>query len=183
MARFVTPGRCFALLPCLLVAACNIAPPRPWLRYEPAGPTGWTKEADGQLSGTLHGAAIRIDLGRRQTRIQVTVENAGSAALEFRMGPEASPSRVAIGEVKLRPHAGPPGVPGPDIIPYNSMQPLMVEAGWSGIFYLDSPLGRDPGVGQYFVLTVEARDATGAVERRSLPLRATNAGTMPASGT
>ena len=39
---------------------------------------------------------------------------------------------------------------------------------------IDSPLGREPSYGQYFVMTVEARLASGDVERRSLPLVATN---------
>ena len=49
-----------------------------------------------------------------------------------------------------------------------------VESGWRASFYLDSPLGREPSYGQYFVMTVEARLASGDVERRSLPLVATN---------
>jgi len=175
----------FALaLPALLVvAACNTAPPRTWLRYKPAGPTEWKTEANGLLTGTLHGVPVSIDLGRRQTRIQVTVRNASPGPVEFRMGPEASTARMAIGEVLLRPLTGLHGATGPDMLPYNSMQALVVDAGWGGEFYLDTPLGREPGLGQYFVLTVEARDAAGTVQRRTLPLIATNAGTMPADGT
>ena len=68
------------------------------------------------------------------------------------------------------------------IVPYNGMQPIVVEGGWRGTFYLDMPLGREPVAGQYFVFAVEARDAAGKAERRTLPLIAKNAGTMPADG-
>jgi hypothetical protein len=40
-------------------------------------------------------------------------------------------------------------------------------------------VGTEPVLGQYLVLTVEARDLDGRVERRTLPLVATNAGTLP----
>ena len=62
------------------------------------------------------------------------------------------------------------------VIPYNSMQAVSVEAGWKGTFYLDAPLGRETLLGQYFVLILEARNGKGGVERRTLPLIATNAG-------
>lgn len=164
-----------------LASACNTPPPRPWLRYQPSGPTTWV--ADGTvLTGTFHGAPVTLDLGRRQTRVQVEVRNTTSAPIEFRMGPEGASPLGAIGEVKLRPLAGLPGVGGPDIFPYNAMQAVVVEPGWCGWFYLDTPLGRDPSLGQFFVLTVEGRDAAGNCERRNLPLVATNAGTLPPTG-
>ena len=171
------------LLPALLlVAACQQSPPRSWLRYAPSGPNEW-KDESGVLTGTLHGVPVSIDLGRRQTRVQITVRNASAAPVEFRMGPESGKPRDAIGEVLLRPLTGLHGAPGPDMLPYNSMQPLVVEPGWSGVFYLDTPLGREPSLGQFFVLSIEARDAAGTCQRRSLPLVATNAGTMPPDGT
>ncbi len=185
MARFavlVDRGRPvgFCLAVCWLFAACNTPPPRAWLRYAPAGPTEWTADANGLLTGTMHGANVAIDLGRTQTRVEVAVANPGTQPVELRMGPEAASPRAAIGEVLLRPLAGPAGVTGPDMLPYNSMQPILVEPGWRGVFYLDAPLGREPAIGQYFVLTVEARDPAGTCVRRTLPLVATNAGTMPA---
>ena len=166
-----------------LASACSTPPPRAWLRYKPAGATTWTTDESGLLSGSFHGAPVTLDLGRRQTRVEVTVRNTPAAPIEFRMGPEATSPRQAIGEVLLRPLSGPPGVGGPDMIAYNAMQPLVVEPGWRGTFYLDAPLGREPGLGQYFVLTVEGRDGTGKCERRLLPLVATNAGTQPTTGT
>ena len=166
----------------LLLAACNTPPPRPWLRFQPAGPTNWTADESGRLTARLHGAGVSIDLNRRETRIEVLVENSGAAPLEVRMGPEASAPRSAIGEVLLRPLGGPAGARGPDMMPYNGMQVVTVEPGWRGVFYLDAPLGRDPVLGQYFVLSVEVRDVAGLWDRRTLPLVAANTGTMPADG-
>lgn len=177
MVNFAMGG---ALL--LLLAACNTPPPRPWLRFQPSGQHDWTVGADGLLVARLHGADVALDLNRTQTRVQVTVQNTSGRPVEMRMGPEAAAPRGAIGEVLLRAVDGPPGAAGPDMLPYNSMQPIAVESGWRGTFFLDSPLGRDPVLGQYMVLTVEARDAAGRVERRRLPLLATNAGTMPPDG-
>ncbi|HEX5052005.1 MAG TPA: hypothetical protein VFZ65_09555 [Planctomycetota bacterium] len=173
------------MLVSLLSSACNTPPPRTWLRYQPAGPTNWTMDGSGKLVGRLHGADVSIDLNRTQTRLEVVVENGTTAPVEFRMGPDGGAPRSAIGEVLLRPLGGPPGVVGPDMMPYAAMKPVVVEGGWRGTFYIDAPLGRQPGpgdLGQYFVFTVEARNAGGTMERRTLPLVAANAGTMPADG-
>ncbi len=164
----------------VLLAACNTPPPRPWLRFRPAGATNWSTAADGTLRATLHGVGVTLDLGNRETKIHVMVENGTDRAIEFKMGPEGAQPRSAIGEVLLRPLAGPPGTSGPDMLPYNCMQAQSVDAAWRGTFFIDVPLGRAVTVGQTFVFTVEARDAAGAVERRSLPLVAENSGTMPA---
>lgn len=164
-----------------IVTACA-APPRPWLRFEPAGKTNWRMAEGGVLTGRLHGADLTLDLAKKDTRVLVKVENHSAAAVEFRMGPEGAAPRVAIGEVLLRPMAGPAATSGPDMIAYTSMQPVKVDAAWRGEFYLDAPLGRDPALGQYFVLTVEARDAAGQCERLTLPLEAVNSGTKPADG-
>jgi hypothetical protein len=169
------------VVPFLLAAACNTPPPRPWLRYQPAGPTDLTTDASGLLVARMHGADVTVDLGRRQTRVEVVVHNGSKAPVEVRMGPDAGAPRNAIGEMLLRPIDG-TGAAGPDYAPYSGMQPVVVEAGWRGTFYLDAPLGREPVQGQYFVLAVEARDASGKAERRTLPLIAKNAGTMPADG-
>ncbi|MEO6596035.1 MAG: hypothetical protein ABIP94_14900 [Planctomycetota bacterium] len=174
--------RIAVVMGCLLVAACNTPPPRAWLRYQPAGPTDWTTDASGMLIGRLHGADVSVDLNRVQTRIAVIVQNGTGAPVEFRMGPAAGAPRSAIGEALLRPLGGPPGVVGPPMLPYNAMQGVVVEGGWQGTFYIDAPLGREPALGQYFVLTVEARNTAGVAERRTLPLVAANAGTMPADG-
>ena len=88
----------------------------------------------------------------------------------------------AIGEALLRPLDAPPGQGGPDMLTYANMQRLTVEPNWRGTFYIDSPLGRDIGLGTYLVFTVEAYDKKGDVERRKMPLLATNVGTAPTSG-
>jgi hypothetical protein len=177
MVRFL---RIDAALVCLLAVACNTPPPRPWLKFEPAGPVkDWTTETSSDtLVGRFHGADVHLDLGNPETRVQVTVGNNTAAPIEFRIGPEAG-SPGAIGEVLLRPLDGPPGVTGPPMLPYAGLQPQVVEAGWRGTFYLNEPLGRAVTLGQTFVLTVEARDASGKVQRRTLPLAAKNAGTIP----
>lgn len=162
------------------LAACRTPPPRPWLRYQQDGPTQWATNADGLYAGRLHGADVTIDLGKKQTRVQIVVDNATRAPVEFRVGPDGGQPRAAIGEVLLRQAGGPAGSSG--MQPYRAMQPLVVEPGWRATFFLDSPLGRDPVLGQYFVLAVEASDATGTNERRTLPLRAITSGTMPADG-
>ena len=128
----------------------------------------------GLWASRMHGADFALDLNRTQTRVQVEVQNRSGEALEVRMGPEGAVTMNAIGEVLLRQIDGPPG--GPPVIPYNSMQAVSVEAGWKGTFYLDAPLGRETLLGQYFVLILEARNGKGGVERRTLPLIATNAG-------
>ena len=176
MVRFLQIG---AALVCLLAVACNTPPPRPWLRFEPVGALkDWTPDGSGTLVGRFPGANVQLDLDNPETRVQVTVGNNTAAPIEFRIGPEAG-SPGAIGEVLLRPLDGPPGVTGPPMLPYAGLQPQVVEAGWRGTFYLNEPLGRAVTLGQTFVLTVEARDASGAVQRRTLSLAAKNAGTIP----
>jgi hypothetical protein len=165
-----------------LVVACGTPPPRPWLRYQQDGPTTWATNADGLYSGRLLGADVTMDLGKKQTRVEIVVQNGSPAPVEFRIGPDGGQPRVAIGEVLLRPLAGPASTGGPAMQPYNAQQPLVVEPGWRATFYLDSPLGREPVLGQYFVLAVEARNQAGGSDRRTLPLKAVNAGTMPADG-
>ena len=170
-----------SVLACLLgLAACHTPPPRPWLRYEQDGPTQWGTNASGLYAGRMHGAEVTIDVGKKQTRVEVVVANPTAAPVEFRIGPDGGQPRTAIGEVLLRRPGEPAGSAG--MQPYRAQQPLVVDAGWQATFYLDTPLGRDPVLGQYFVLSVEASDAAGTKERRTLPLRAVNAGTMSADG-
>ena len=163
----------------LVAAACNTPPPQAWLRFQPSGQHNWTGGPEGTWVARLHGADVAMDLNRTQTRVQVTVTNRSTAPVEVRMGPEASSPRGAIGELLLRAIDGPAGVGGPPMQPYNTMQKVVVENGWGATFYIDTPLGREPVLGQYFVFTVEGRNQKGDVERRSMPLMATNAGTMP----
>lgn len=165
----------------LLLAACNTPPPKAWLRFEQDGPTNWTVRSAGVYETRAHGAQLQLDLHRTQTRIAIVVDNPSGRSVDVRVGPEATVSRLAIGEVLLRSIDGSAGVGDPRL-PYTSMQPVVVENGWRCTIDLDLPLGRDPQrgmYGQYMVLTVEVRDAAGVCERRTLPLVATNAGTMP----
>jgi hypothetical protein len=164
----------------LVLVACNTPGPRPWLRFQQQGPTNWTATSEGVYGARLHGTDVTLDLNKTQTRVEIKVVNSTTESVEFRMGESAS-LRNSIGEVLLRQIDGPPN-DGPPIRPYNSMQPIAVEAGWRGTFYLDTPLGRDAMLGQFFVLTLEARNSKGGVERRTLPLVAANAGTLPAGG-
>lgn len=168
----------------LLSVACNTPPPKAWLRFEQDGPTNWTVRDAGLYESRAHGADLRLDLHRTQTRIEVVVENASGKPVEIRLGPEAAVARVAIGEVLLRSLDGAAGIGDPRL-PYTAMQAVVVENGWRGTFDLDLPLGRETELGsygQYMVLTVEVRNGDGVCERRTLPLVATNAGTMPRTG-
>ncbi len=166
----------------LLFAACNTPPPQAWLRFQPSGQHAFVAGPDGTWLTRVQGADVVLDLNRTQTKAQLTVTNTSGAAVEVRVGPEASSPRGSIGDLLLRAINGPVGEGAPDMVPYNTMQRVLVENGWRGVFYLDSPLGRDAVLGQFFVLTVEGRNAAGDVERRSIPLTATNAGTMPRDG-
>lgn len=160
----------------VVLASCATPPPKPWLRFEPSGAHDWTMGADGVFVTRMHGADFALDLKREQTRIQVTVENRSAEPLVIRMGPEGSMTMNAIGEVLLRPLEGPPGQGGPEMEPYVNFKRITVDANWRGTFYVDSPLGRDIGLGTYLVFTVEAHDKKGDVERRKMPLLATNVG-------
>ena len=164
----------------LVLLACATPAPRPWLRFQQDGPTNWTATGEGTYAARMHGVDVTLDLNKTQTRVEVKLVNATSESVEFRMGESAS-LRNSIGEVLLRQVDGPPN-DGPPVRPYNSMQAIGLDAGWRGTFYLDTPLGREALLGQYFVLTVEARNSKGGVERRTLPLVAANAGTMPQDG-
>jgi hypothetical protein len=166
----------------MLFAACNTPAPQPWLRFKPTGQHNWAAGSDGLWVTRLHGADVQLDLNRTQTRVQVTVTNSSVAPVEVRMGPEAASPKDAIGEYLVRALDGQAGIGGPDMQPYATMQRVSVQNGWRSTFYLDSPLGSEPVLGTYFVFTIEGRNAAGDVERRSMPLLATNAGMMPLDG-
>ena len=164
-----------------VLSACSTPPPTAWLRYEAADPNGWMLEGDGRLSVTLLGARLLVDLHQQQTRVELIVENGTTQDLEVRVGPEATRApTAAIGELLRRPLDRGHGEEVPEFVPYLSMQRAEVRANWRGVFDLDSPLGREPTIGQYLVLVIEVRDGKGGFERRLLPLVATNAGTSGA---
>jgi hypothetical protein len=177
MVKFAWVGGMLALL-----AACNTPAPRPWLVFQPAGKHDWTAGPDGTWVTRLFGADVTLDLHRVGTRVEVTVVNRSAAAVDVCMGPEASSPREAIGEYLLRALDGTGGIGAPPMQPYATMQRVVVDTGWRCTFHLDTPLGRDPVLGTYLVLTVEGRNSAGDVERRSMPLLASNVGTMPRDG-
>ena len=163
----------------LLLLGCTTPPPKAWLRYEAQDLKGWQAEGDGRLGTVMLGARVGIDLYKRDTRIEVTVENGTPGDLKVMVGPEALQTpTAAIGDLGRRPLGQSRGEDVPQMVPYVSMQPAEIRTGWRGTFYLDSPLGRDPTIGQQVQLVLEVRDAKGGFERRLLSLVATNAGTL-----
>lgn len=162
-----------------LAAACHTPPPRPWLRYELAGPTEFTPRGEGVYGGSAFGADIAIDLHRPGTGMHVVVENPGTETVTLRIGPNAGAPRAAIGELLLRRLSG-DGAGGPDTRAYAALQPIALEGGWRATFFLDAPLGREPQLGQYLVLVVEAANDKGEEVRRMLPVIARMSGTVPA---
>lgn len=174
--------RSFAPLAGLLLVACAITPPVTLWRFELAGKTDWTPGGPTGLHAQLHGAAFRVDLASEQTRIEVVAENPTEKPLDIRVGPIGASPRTAIGELLLRPLGVLPGTGGPDTQAYTSQQTVRLEPGWSARFFLDEPLGRPPQLGQSVVLLVEASDANGQVQRRTLPLQANRVGVTPGRG-
>jgi hypothetical protein len=168
---------CFASL--MALASCHVMPPRPWLRYELDGVTDWSRLDDGLIGGVVLGASVSVDLSNPETRMLVVVENTTDDSLELRIGPDAGASKDAIGEVLLR-QLGGPAVGGPQMQAYTSRQPMTIDGGWRATFYLDRPLGREPKLGQYFVLTTRLESQDGEVVRRSLPVVAKLGGIVPA---
>lgn len=165
----------WSVLALLVVAACSSPPPRPSLRFQPAGPTAMTAGANGLYVTRVHDVDVTVDLGRAQTRIQVTAENRTGKTATLQVGPDAGQPRLPIGELLLRPLAS-TNPSGPAIVPYLGMTPVDLEDGWRATFYIDEPLGREPALGQYFVLSVEARVGEGPKERRTMPLIAGTSG-------
>lgn len=164
------------LLGLALSAACDgLPPPVSWLRFTPQDMTGWSMDADGRVVTQCGPAVIRIDLSKRETRIEMEIENRADKPLLLRAGSQTASPTGAIGEVWRRPLGGGRGEDVPDAVPYLSRQGLELENGWRAIFYLDSPLGRDLVLGQQLVFEVEVEQPeTKAVDRVQLPLVATN---------
>lgn len=152
-----------------LVASCATNPPKARLHYQVAGESTWRRGADGALEDTFLGASVRLDLQPQQSLLEVTVRNTTEVPIEFRVGPDGMSPQPPIGELLLRQFT-PPSVTGPDVVAYICQSPVQVQPGWRAVFYLDAPFGRAPTVGQYLVFAVEARDAAGKRERRTVPL-------------
>jgi hypothetical protein len=145
----------------LLLVACNTSPTRTGLRFEVTDADRWTPGADGKWSCSLLGARCAI--------------NPTPAPIELRVGPEATRNpTAAIGEMRVLPLGKMPVENVPDYQPYVAQKPVSVPNGSRATFYLDTPLGREPTVGQYLVLVIEARDERAGFERRLLSLVATN---------
>jgi hypothetical protein len=162
-----------------LFAACNTSPPTAWLRYEPQDLTGWQSAGDGMVTTTMLGARVDVDLKKRDTRIELAIENDTGGDLRVRVGPEASQApTAAIGELRRRRIDQTRAEDVRDFVPYVSMQSEVLTTGFSGTFFLDCPLGREPTIGQQIQLVLEVRNAKNGFERRLLSLVATNAGTL-----
>ncbi|MCR9243616.1 MAG: hypothetical protein NXI31_01200 [bacterium] len=143
------------------------------MRYAASGPLpGWTKASDSRLTAVLQGADVAVEFSATSTRVVVTVENTSGHAVEVRMGAEGTPRNVQIGELLQRPIESAPGVVGSDYRPYATWMPWSVPTASRATFHLDTPLGRAPSYGQFFVFTVEARRPTGPIERRSIQVNA-----------
>jgi hypothetical protein len=157
-------------------AGCSAGPAKPWLRFVADDPKGWQTGADGRLTTQVLGASVRADLHTRDPQIELQVENRSGGDLSIRVGPEATQTPTAsIGDLRRRPLDQSRGEDvTKDYVPYVSMQSIEVRNGWRAEFYLLNPLGREPSIGQYLVLVIELHDAKGAVDRRYLPLVATN---------
>jgi hypothetical protein len=157
------------ILPLLLLAACTSTPTRAGLRFRVTDPADWTQDADGRWSCSLLGARCAVDLGADDARLELAVENPTAAPIEVSVGPEATKSpTAAIGELRVLPLGRVPVENVPDYEPYVARKPVALPDGARATFYLDTPLGREPTIGQY----PRARDR-GA--RRPRPLRAAHA--------
>jgi len=171
-------NRCLLLAALLTTAACHTPPPRSWMRYELDGRTEWSQLGAGKFGGTHLGTDVSIDLYNPDTRVLVVVENNSEADVTFAIGPEGADPKSAIGEVLLRQTAG-AASGGPPMAPYASKQDVTVAAGWRATFYLDRPLGRDPKLGQYFVIGSVLKGGKDELVRRFLPVVAKLGGTVP----
>lgn len=173
--------RAAALLLVLLpFAACHSTAPQSWLRFAAVSETGFQKEADGRLHQDLGPIAIYVDLGKQDTRLEVTVENRGKGDTELKAGADGASSTAAIGEVWRRPIGAGNGEDVPEAVPYRANDAVELRPSWRAVFFLDSPLGRDLVLGQQVMFHIQTRDpATGLHDHITLPLVATN---VPVAG-
>ncbi|MCB9877334.1 MAG: hypothetical protein H6835_07000 [Planctomycetes bacterium] len=164
-----------------LVTACTTPPPEPWLRAELTGRTSLTERGPGSYGGQLCGADVTVDLYEQEVFVKVQVDNHGASPVTVHVGRNGGVNLGTIGQVLLRRLDG--SIGGPDMMPYGSLQPQVVEPGWRATFYIDQPLGREPKLGQYFVMSLEGEPASSgevagdARERHLLPLIVRQGGT------
>ena len=179
------------------VPSCSSLPSRAFLRYsavdkevrdwQPVGAGAGTATGTGtttptgqhsprRWTTTALGVTFEVDLDANGTRIQVSGQNRSGRSIEVAVGSESTRgSDIAVGELQKRPvdRLAAEGVP--DFAPYRSLERTEVPAAWRAEFFLDSPLGREPTVGQYIVLVLEVWRGE-EFARRRLPLIATNRG-------
>lgn len=168
--------RVAALLPALLLlTACHSTAPRSWLRFAAASEKGFNREPDGRLRQDLGPVAIYVDLGKKDTRLEVTAENRGKSDVEIKAGADGASTTAAIGEVWRRPIGAGNAEDVPEAVPYRANDAVELRPGWRAVFFLDSPLGRDLVLGQQVMFNIQTRDpATGLHDHITLPLVATN---------
>ncbi len=167
---------CALLLAGALAGSCRSPQPASCLHYEASAAKDWQVDHAAELTTAACGATVRVSLHPTEPRLIVRIDNPAASRLDVRVGPEATrSSTAAIGEVQHRQRDGARGEGTTDFLPYLSMQPIEVGPGQAADLYLDNPLGREPGIGHYFVLVVELQTPKGARERRLLPLVVTGA--------
>jgi hypothetical protein len=158
-----------------LLASCRTPPQRSALHYEARDATGWTRAGTGRWTAPAAGGALSVDLHPTELRLELRLENPTPGRLTVRLGPQTTRDPdAAIGELQHR-RLDPARREGTTaFLPYLSMQAIDVEPGTAVTFWLDSPLGREPSIGQYFVLVVDVQGEGHAHARLMLPLQATN---------
>jgi len=176
--RSVPIARAISVCALLLAAGCRTPPQRSGgLHYEVREATAWTHAGAGRWTAAAAGGALSVDLHPSELRLEVRLENPSAGRLTVRLGPQTTrdPS-AAIGELQHQ-RLDPARREGTTaFLPYLSMQAIEVEPGTAVTFWLDSPLGREPSIGQYFVLVVDVQGESRGHARLSLPLQATNVG-------
>ncbi len=175
--RLANPGRFATVGACAMVfaVACRAPQVRSNLHYQPAPATGWRELSDGHLAQSQQGVAIEVTMAADAPQLELSFVNDAPTRVVVRLGPESMrAASTAIGEVQLR-HVDRARHDGTtDYLPYLAMQDFEIPPGGRAVFYLDSPLGRDPLLGQYFVLAIELRREGAPMMRSLLPLQATN---------
>lgn len=164
------------------IASCRAPQQRANLHYRPAAIDGWRNLGAGRYGQSLNGVAIEVSMPADAPQLELSLVNEADGGVVVRLGPDAMRAgTTAIGEVQLR-HADRGRQDGTtDYLPYLAMQDFEIPPGGRAVFYLDSPLGREPALGQYFVLVIELRRDRARLVRSLLPMQATNVPEQPSS--